>query len=204
MRKLTFSMPGMGGLRALEEILKIDPEAVILMVTAYATFETAISAWQSERVELMKNGESLEIAGYMLTFRGAAAEAGPNYTAERATIEVTRAGKAVTTLRPAKRFFPSQRMATTEAAIHTTGFADLYVVISDPNEAPGGPSDIRAGDPVSDAWIVRAYHNPLAPWLWIGCIFMVLGALVSLTDRRHRVGAPARARIPATGVAPAE
>ncbi len=43
---LDVSMPGMGGLRALEEILKIDAEAVILMVTAYATFETAISAWQ--------------------------------------------------------------------------------------------------------------------------------------------------------------
>lgn len=40
------SMPGMGGLTALEEILKIDPHAVIMMVTAYATFDTAISAWE--------------------------------------------------------------------------------------------------------------------------------------------------------------
>jgi DNA-binding NtrC family response regulator len=40
------SMPGIGGLRALEEILKADPEAVVLMITAYATFETAVSAWQ--------------------------------------------------------------------------------------------------------------------------------------------------------------
>lgn len=40
------SMPGMGGLTALENLIKMDPEAVILMVTAYATFETAISAWE--------------------------------------------------------------------------------------------------------------------------------------------------------------
>ncbi len=40
------SMPGMGGLTALEEIIKIDAEAVVLMVTAYATFDTAISAWE--------------------------------------------------------------------------------------------------------------------------------------------------------------
>ena len=40
------SMPGMGGLTALEEITKLDPEAVILMITAYATFDTAISAWE--------------------------------------------------------------------------------------------------------------------------------------------------------------
>ena len=40
------SMPGMGGLTALEELIKIDGEAVVLMVTAYATFDTAISAWE--------------------------------------------------------------------------------------------------------------------------------------------------------------
>jgi DNA-binding NtrC family response regulator len=40
------SMPGIGGLTALEELIKLDPEAVILMVTAYATFDTAISAWE--------------------------------------------------------------------------------------------------------------------------------------------------------------
>src|SRR5688500_17047971 len=40
------SMPGMGGLTALEELIKIDPEAVVLIVTAYATFDTAISAWE--------------------------------------------------------------------------------------------------------------------------------------------------------------
>jgi len=40
------SMPGMGGLTALEGLIKLDPEAVVLMVTAYATFDTAISAWE--------------------------------------------------------------------------------------------------------------------------------------------------------------
>ncbi len=40
------SMPGMGGLTALEELLKIDPDAVVMMITAYATFDTAISAWE--------------------------------------------------------------------------------------------------------------------------------------------------------------
>ncbi|HXG90831.1 MAG TPA: sigma-54 dependent transcriptional regulator [Blastocatellia bacterium] len=43
---LDVSMPGMGGLRALEEILKLDAEAVVIMITAYATFDTAISAMQ--------------------------------------------------------------------------------------------------------------------------------------------------------------
>ena len=44
------SMPGMGGLTALEELMKLDPEAAVLMITAYATFETAISAWEKGAV----------------------------------------------------------------------------------------------------------------------------------------------------------
>jgi len=40
------SMPGVGGLTALEELTKIDADAVVLMVTAFATFDTAISAWE--------------------------------------------------------------------------------------------------------------------------------------------------------------
>jgi DNA-binding NtrC family response regulator len=43
---LDVSMPGMGGLRTLEEILKLDAEAVVIMITAYATFDTAIAAMQ--------------------------------------------------------------------------------------------------------------------------------------------------------------
>jgi DNA-binding NtrC family response regulator len=40
------SMPGMGGLTALEELMKIDENAVVLIITAFATFDTAISAWE--------------------------------------------------------------------------------------------------------------------------------------------------------------
>ncbi|HEX8707639.1 MAG TPA: sigma-54 dependent transcriptional regulator [Pyrinomonadaceae bacterium] len=43
---LDVSMPGMGGLRALEEFLKMDAEGAVIMITAYATFDTAIAAWE--------------------------------------------------------------------------------------------------------------------------------------------------------------
>ncbi|HEX5083591.1 MAG TPA: response regulator, partial [Blastocatellia bacterium] len=43
---LDVSMPGMGGLRTLEELLKLDREAAVIMITAYATFDTAIAAWE--------------------------------------------------------------------------------------------------------------------------------------------------------------
>jgi DNA-binding NtrC family response regulator len=43
---LDVSMPGIGGLRALEECLKLDSDAVVIMITAYATYDTAIAAWE--------------------------------------------------------------------------------------------------------------------------------------------------------------
>lgn len=43
---LDVTMPGIGGINALEELLKLDAEAVVIIITAYATFETAVTAWE--------------------------------------------------------------------------------------------------------------------------------------------------------------
>ena len=48
------SMPGIGGLTALEELIKLDSEAVVLIVTAYATFDTAISAWEKGATSVIR------------------------------------------------------------------------------------------------------------------------------------------------------
>src|SRR3954465_10977687 len=43
---LDVSMPGIGGLRTLEEIVKVDPEGGGVMFTAYPTFDPAVSPWE--------------------------------------------------------------------------------------------------------------------------------------------------------------
>jgi cytochrome c-type biogenesis protein CcmF len=140
----------------------------------------AISAWRTEQIAVMQPGQSVEVGGYSVLFQGVSEIAGPNYQAERGDFVVSRDGREVGRLQPEKRFYPVQSQATTEAAIRTTGFGDLYVVLGDDQ---GGGS--RA---------VRIFHNPLAPWLWAGAVIMVLGGLVSLTDRRYRLGVPGRRR----------
>ena len=137
---------------------------------------TASSLFQAEQILAMRAGEVVSMRGYDLRFEGVIAMTGPNYQGERARFIVSSGGKPVTVLAPERRFYPVQRQQTTEAAIHTTGFADLYVVVGD--------SDGKG------AWTVRLYHNPLVPWIWAGCLVMALGGGLSLTDRRLRVGAP--------------
>ncbi len=151
------------------------------------------SVWNLEEVRNLRPGESMQVAGYDYRFDGVEQIQGPNYLADRAQITVTRDGSPVAVLTPEKRLYPVQNMPTTEAAIHTNWIVDLYAVIGD--------SDGRGG------WAVRIFHEPLVPWIWIGCIVMVLGSFVSLSDRRLRIGAPSRKAkaVPAGGhPAPAE
>ncbi|HYC14741.1 MAG TPA: heme lyase CcmF/NrfE family subunit [Stellaceae bacterium] len=140
----------------------------------------AASAWDQERIEIMHPGESLAIAGYAARLDKVEPVQGPNYTADRATITVTRAGALVATMRPERRLFTVQRIPTTFTAIHSDLLSDFYVVL--------GESDDKGG------WTVRIYEKPLVPWIWLGCGVMALGGMVSLSDRRWRVGAAVRSR----------
>lgn len=148
-----------------------------------------VTAWRAELITSLAPGESAEIAGYTLTLEQVGLRDGPNYEATVGLIRVARGGRELGVLTPEKRRFPAERQEKTEAAIRTNGFADLYVVLGE-----------RAGD---GKWALRAYHNSLAPWIWIGGAIMALGGAMSLMDRRLRVGAPTGPRARAAP-APAE
>ncbi len=136
----------------------------------------AVSAWEIEVLKVMKPGDEVEVAGYTLTFEGAEPEPGPNYSAIRGRFQVSRDGRPVTVMTPESRGYANPPMETTEAAIRPRLSGDLYAVI---------------GDPVGDgAWSVRIYHKPMIHWIWGGATIMVLGGLISLSDRRHRLGVP--------------
>ncbi len=146
---------------------------------------TASSAWRVEAIQYMRPGDTVEVAGYLYLFEGVSERPGPNYTAQRATFVVSREGKEYVRLHPEKRVYPVQGVPTTEAGIHTAWFGDLYAVLGDADGTGG--------------WATRIYFNPLVPWIWVGAIVMFLGGCVSLSDRRHRVGAPRRNRQAAAG-----
>ena len=100
---------------------------------------------------------------------------GPNYQAVRGLVDVTdisRGDRLVARMEPEKRVYRVQTMPMTEAAIRTGLLRDLYVSLGEPVE--GG------------AWIVRVYVKPFIDWIWFGCLFMALGGLLAVTDRRYR------------------
>ncbi len=153
---------------------------------------TASSAWKTEKIEAMAAGDTVTLAAYTLTFKGAEQVRGPNYMATRGTFEVQRGSTGTPfILHPEKRVYDVQGQ-TTEAAIQPTFLGDIYAVVGDTQD--GGKT-----------FVTRLYFNPLVPWMWTGALVMVLGGLISLSDRRHRVGAPVARRQPGSATpAPAE
>jgi cytochrome c-type biogenesis protein CcmF len=163
-------------------LARTTPRAFYGLVIAHAGMGitvcgiTAMSTWATEKIQLMRPGETLQLSGYDLRFVSIGDAAGPNYQAQRGVFEVSRGGRRVAQLVSERRFYPVREQQTTAAGIRTNLISNLYVAIGEPNDAGG--------------WAVRFYYHPLAPWIWLGALTMALGGFVSLSDRRLRVGAP--------------
>ncbi|WP_319823538.1 heme lyase CcmF/NrfE family subunit [Thalassovita sp.] len=147
-----------------------------------------LMAWEAEDIRVVQIGEPWQVAGYTLVLTEVNQVEGANYFSTTGTMELSKDGRYISRLYPEKRQYPVSRMPTTEAAIDNGFLRDIYTVIGDP-QAGGG-------------WAVRVYYKPLANWIWGGSILMALGGLLSLSDRRYRVGVGAR-KTAAMGV-PAE
>jgi cytochrome c-type biogenesis protein CcmF len=145
--------------------------AISIAVLSYNTSET---------VAKLTPGQSLQIAGYELRLVSVNDEQGPNYTSKAARFELRQDGRLIDRMLSEKRSYPNPGSETTEAGIRPGLIGTLYVSLG------------RAYD--DGAWAVRAYYHPLVVWIWGGCLIMVVGGILSLSDRRLRVGAPIRAR----------
>ncbi len=144
-------------------------------VAVFVTGVTLVKGYDSERDVRMEPGDVVELGGYTFRLDGVRDVQGPNYVAARAQIQVSRHGRAVTTLYPEKRIYTVQNMPMTEAAIDTGFTRDLYVSL---------------GDAVSaTAWLVKVQHKPFIDWIWGGCLLMALGGALAASDRRYRVAA---------------
>ncbi len=122
-------------------------------------------------------GESVGLGGYQWTLSRLYDAPGPNFTARVAEVTVTRDGRAVATLTPSRRSYALQRNTVTDTSIRTNLLRDLYTAL---------------GEERDGAVVLRLHVNPLAPWIWLGALVMAAGGALSLSDRRLRVGAPAR------------
>jgi cytochrome c-type biogenesis protein CcmF len=158
--------------------LRQIPRALAGMMVAHlgiAVFCIGVAMVKTYEVESdvkMLVGDSTTVRGYTFTFDGIKELQGPNYVAAQGQMRVSRDGHPIADLRPEKRIYRVQQNPMTEAAIDAGLTRDLYVSLGE--QVAGG------------AWIVRVYVKPFIDWIWFGCLFMALGGLLAVTDRRYR------------------
>jgi cytochrome c-type biogenesis protein CcmF len=140
----------------------------------------SVTTWATERIVALKPSQIVSLSGYDLSFDGLVQRTGPNFREQAAKFTVREGGVVVGIMEPSKRSFASRNTTTTEAALMTRGFSQLYLSLGD------------AGNDGSVT--IRLYYKPLVLLIWLGAVVMMLGGALSLSDRRLRVGAPRPAK----------
>ncbi|MDD1535366.1 MULTISPECIES: heme lyase CcmF/NrfE family subunit [unclassified Bradyrhizobium] len=138
------------------------------------------TTWNSEYIATMKQNEVAHIAGFDVKLDGVLQRQGPNYREMIAEFNVSRDGAPLSVMTPSKRSFTTRGSSTTEAALLTRGASQLYISLGDAN--------------AEGAIAVRIYYKPMVLMIWWGPVLMAFGGVLSLSDRRLRVGAPKPAR----------
>jgi len=136
----------------------------------------------------MGYGDKIEIGPYTLISRSFTQEETPNYTGDKAIIDVMKGGKQVTTLYPESRLFSATQQPQHLPSVYSPLREDLYVVFEGQNPDTGRP-------------IIKAHLNPLVTWLWIGVLVMLIGTALALFPNAQPVRAAAS--VPLTAGIPA-
>ncbi len=153
-----------------------------LGVAVFIIGVTLVKGYETERDVRMNVGDTIMAGGYEFRFNGVSEVQGPNYVAGEGHVTVKKDDRLVAELHPEKRQYNVSGMPLTEASIQPGLFRDLYVSLGEPIPESDG------------AWAVRIYIKPFVDWIWAGCLFMALGGILAVSDRRYRIHQKASAK----------
>jgi cytochrome c-type biogenesis protein CcmF len=138
--------------------------AVILLAIGVA----GSSAYQTVREQSLKQGQTMEAAGYTFTYGGLATAQERNAQATRATVDVSRGGSHVATLHPGKNWYPVERSLSNEVSIY-----------HDPRNL-GDVFTIADGIASNGTLTLKVLVKPLVNLVWAAGFVFVFGSLVAM------------------------
>ncbi len=150
-------------------------------IAVFAFGVAMVNTYSQEADVKMGPGANTSLAGYTFSMQSLKEVQGPNYAAMQARVDITQGDKLVATVFPEKRIYRVQRNPMTESGVHSNAWRDLYISMGE---------SLPTGE-----WIVRVQYKPFITWIWGGCLFMMLGGVLAMSDRRYRVRQGATARL---------
>lgn len=133
---------------------------------------TLVQHYSIEKAVRMYEGSDATLGDYRFQVNKFGHIEGPNYISDAAEIDVFEGDKKLGTLIPEKRRYNASGQVMTEAALKVNLWRDLYVSMGDQLDDGG--------------WGVRLQVKPFMRWVWLGAIFMALGGLLAILDKRYR------------------
>ena len=138
--------------------------AIVLLAIGVA----GSSAYDSVAERRLAPGQSLEVAGYTLTYRSLQERDGPNATEVRALLDVRRGGKDLGTVEAGKNSYSVEQQVSNEVGIRTdylTG-EDLFVIAEQVRD--------------DGAVFFRVFVKPLVNLIWLAGFVFLLGSVITL------------------------
>jgi cytochrome c-type biogenesis protein CcmF len=126
------------------------------------------SAYQTVRERGLKPGQSMQVAGYRLTYESIGTRQEPNAQATRAVVDVSRGGSHLATLHPGKNFYPVENQLSNEVSIY-----------HDPRNL-GDVFTIADGIDRNGTLFLKVLVKPLVNLVWAAGFVFVFGALVAM------------------------
>jgi cytochrome c-type biogenesis protein CcmF len=137
------------------------------------------TAFNKDRQMDMSPGSAMTLGAYTLTLQNFDTLQQPNYSSERASIDVSKNGRSVMMLYPQKRFYPANQESGTMVAISSSIVEDVYVVYA-------------GRSPDTNLPVIHLYLNPLVKWIWFGGVIVVFGTIIALLPGQQAVMVMAR------------
>jgi cytochrome c-type biogenesis protein CcmF len=153
------------------------PLATWGMVAAHFGIAVALTgmatnaAFTSERLAVIKPGETLNVGPWLVELAEVTPTAGKNFTALEGELRATR-GPDVVVLKPQTHYYSDPPTETNESAIRTFWNGQLYTVIGKPDPAGG--------------WQVRLWWKPFVTLIWAGGAIIAFGGALALLGRIWR------------------
>ena len=128
------------------------------------------SAYQTVRERGLHPGQSMEVAGYTLTYLRTEQRQEANALAVRSVVNVSRGGSHVTTLYPGKNSYPVEGDVSNEVSIYhdPRNIGDLFTIA---DQLPSGKSNVL---------FLKVLVKPLVNLIWAAGFLFVFGALIAM------------------------
>jgi cytochrome c-type biogenesis protein CcmF len=161
----TEALAGRGRRRTAAYIAHAGAVTVVVAVAVSSTM-------QASREVQLRQGESVTVGRYTLTFLGAQEVSEPHREALVANVAVYKDGRNLGVMQPRMNQYPAQREPIGTPAVRTSLREDLYLSILNIDAEHGSLG-------------LLALVNPMVVWIWVATGVTALGGLLALLPRRR-------------------